>query len=142
MPKRIRPVSSKRDPTLKFRYLDDRPTSGPSVNWASCQTNFKGAFRNDVFVDVRRGGLYLTNSDLGLVGLGLAGAASLALAWVGPAQAFYTFGIRGLVASSASIGKGVLSALAAGALGGAIPPASAKFTDFNKPCSENRGAAV
>jgi hypothetical protein len=141
MPKgrRVRPISSRGDPTLKFRYMDDRPTQKASVDWASCKPNISKAFKNDIFVDVRKGGLYLSNSDLGLIGLGLAAVAPLAYAYVGPAQAFWTFGVRGLVASSASIGRALGASAVASALSGFIQPRRAEFASFNTPCNGNTG---
>lgn len=138
--RRVRPIQSRGDVT-KFRYIDDRPEGRPSTVWASCKPNYKSPFRNDPFVARGNGALFLSNSDLALLGLAGLAIAPLALAWSGVASAYFITGPGGLLYSSLSVGQGILGAPTVAALAGFIKPQSAQFTNFNKPCSEQAGGA-
>lgn len=144
MPRRLTPIRGRGANTV--RYLTRagggtstwRGSSGTSIMWGSCANNTRTAFRSD-YKPTFTNGFYLANSDLALLGLLATIPASLALAWIGPAAAYFTTGPAGLLYSSASVGQAVLTALAAAGLSGMIKPQSAQFASFDRPCSEDRG---
>jgi hypothetical protein len=145
--KTLTPIRLKgRDQTL-FRYLSRSAANLPGsstggMQWASCVNHVSSPFRRDIHVDKNwQGNIYLSNSDLGLLGLGaLVVGGSLAIAYTGVASAWYLVS-EGVVVSSQSLGLGLGASGIGGLFGAAINPTGPQFTNFNKPCSENAGVA-
>lgn len=108
------------------------------IDWASCNTGAKSAFRRTPQLG-RGNGFYLAPEDLGLIGLGLAAFTPLAFAYVGPASAYFITGPGGLLYSSTSVGQALLASGAAGGLAGLIRPKGAEFVNMQRPCSETVG---
>jgi hypothetical protein len=135
--KTLTPLKLKGRGKTLFRYLS-RPwaESGTGANggvrWASCSQSVSTGFRRDRATFTR--GFYVSNSDLGLIGLGLAAFTPLALAYVGPATAYFITGAGGAIFSSTSVGQALLASGAAGSLAGLIKPRQATFTTFVRPC--------
>jgi hypothetical protein len=142
MPSRATPIRGRGANTVRFldRFAGG---SGQSITWASCQNSRSGGFKDEPNASFTRG-FYLSNSDLGLIGLA-ALAISPAIAFTGPTWAIFTYQggyAHGLLAATnTSIGNALLGSSIAGLLSGFIPARGAEFTNFARPCSDDRRAA-